>query len=147
MSTNGRFYLIGNYDKYDNVSHFRIDKMSDVKELNSNVKPMKAVKGLEYGLNLPKHMAEHIYMFSGPSVNIKLETTPDMYPEIADWFGKGIKVVEETDNKLILRIICNEAAMRFWALQYGPWVEILEPESLRNRIIADIQDMIRRYSD
>lgn len=147
VATNGRFYLIGNYDKYDNVSHFRIDKMSDVKELNSNVKPMKAVKGLEYGLNLPKHMAEHIYMFSGPSVNIKLETTPDMYPEIADWFGKGIKVVEETDNKLILRIICNEAAMRFWALQYGPWVEILEPESLRNRIIADIQDMIRRYSD
>ncbi|MBO4456465.1 MAG: WYL domain-containing protein [Butyrivibrio sp.] len=37
--------------------------------------------------------------------------------------------------------------MRYWALQYGPWIEILEPESLRNRIIDDIQDMIRRYSD
>ncbi|WP_026658194.1 helix-turn-helix transcriptional regulator [Butyrivibrio sp. AC2005] len=147
VATNGRFYLIGNYDKYDNVSHYRIDKMSDVKELDSNVKPMKSVKGLEHGLNLPKHMAEHIYMFSGESVNVKMETTPDMYPEISDWFGKGLKVVEETDKKLILRVSCNEAAMRYWALQYGPSVEILEPESLRNQIIADMQDMMRRYSD
>ncbi len=31
--------------------------------------------------------------------------------------------------------------MRYWALQYGPSVEVLEPESLRNRIISDIKDM------
>ena len=147
VATNGRFYLVGNYDKYDDVSHFRIDKMSDVKELDKKCKPMKAVKGLEHGLNLPTHMAEHIYMFSGPSVHIKLETTPAMYSEIADWFGNGIKVVEENSEKLVIRVTCNEEAMRYWALQYGPWVEVLEPESLRNRIITDIQSMKRRYRD
>ena len=30
VANNGRFYLIGNYDKYDNVAHFKIDKMTDV---------------------------------------------------------------------------------------------------------------------
>lgn len=34
------------------------------------VKPMKKVKGLENGLNLPKHMAEHIYMFTGESAAV-----------------------------------------------------------------------------
>ena len=37
--------------------------------------------------------------------------------------------------------------MRYWALQYGPSVEILEPESLRNQIISDMKDMMKRYSD
>lgn len=147
VACNGRFYLIGNYDKYDNVSHFRIDKMTDVKELDSKVKPMKQVEGLEHGLNLPKHMAEHIYMFSGPTVNVKMETIPEMFSDITDWFGTDVKIIEETEDKLIVRVNCNEKAMRYWALQYGPSVEILEPESLRNQLIADMKDMMRRYSD
>ena len=147
VACNGRFYLIGNYDKYDNVSHFRIDKMTDVKELDSKVKPMKQVEGLEHGLNLPKHMAEHIYMFSGPTFSVKMETVPEMFSDITDWFGTDVKILEETDDKMIVRVSCNEKAMRYWALQYGPSVEILEPESLRSQLIADMQDMMRRYSD
>ena len=147
VACNGRFYLIGNYDKYDNVSHFRIDKMTDVEELESKAKPMKKVEGLEHGLNLPKHMAEHVYMFSGPTVNVKMETTRDVFSDITDWFGTDVKIVEEDEDRLVLRVSCNENAMRYWALQYGPSVEILEPETLRNRIISDIQDMQKRYSD
>ena len=147
VACNGRFYLIGNYDKYDNVSHFRIDKMTDVKELDTKVKPMKRVEGLEHGLNLPKHMAEHVYMFSGHTVSVKLETTPEVFSDITDWFGTDISILEESEDKLILRVSCNEKAMRYWALQYGPSVEILEPESLRNQIITDMKDMLKRYSD
>ncbi len=147
VASNGRFYLIGNYDKYDDVAHYRIDKMTDVKELAEKTKPMKQVIGLEHGLNLPKHMAEHIYMFSGESVNVKFETTKDMFSEVSDWFGTDFKVVHEDGDKIVVRLSCNENAMRYWALQYGPYVEILEPESLRNQIIADIQDMAKRYSD
>lgn len=147
VASNGRFYLIGNYDKYDDVAHYRIDKMTDVRELDEKVKPMKQVAGLENGLNLPKHMAEHIYMFSGDSVPVKIETTKNMFSEIADWFGKDIKILSEEGEKLILRLNCNESAMRYWALQYGPYVEVLEPESLRNQIITDIKDMNKRYMD
>ncbi|RKM63012.1 WYL domain-containing protein [Butyrivibrio sp. XB500-5] len=122
-------------------------KMTDVRELDTKVKPMKQVEGLEHGLNLPKHMAEHIYMFSGPTVNVKMETVPEMFSDITDWFGTDVKIVEETEDKLIVRVNCNEKAMRYWALQYGPSVEILEPESLRNQLIADMKDMLKRYRD
>ncbi|ADL36509.1 hypothetical protein bpr_IV145 (plasmid) [Butyrivibrio proteoclasticus B316] len=145
VANNGRFYLICNYDKYDTVSHFRIDKMTDVKELDTKVKPMKYVEGLEHGLNLPKHMAEHLYMFSGPTVPVKLETTVEVFTDIVDWFGTDVKVIEEDGDKLVVRVICNEEAMRYWAMQYGTSVEVLEPESLRNQIISDIKDMMKRY--
>ena len=83
VANNGKFYLIGNYDKYDNVVHFRIDKMTEVRMLDEKIKPMKEVPELANGLNLPKHMAEHIYMFSGSSEIFKLKTTKDMMSEEA----------------------------------------------------------------
>lgn len=36
-----------------------------------------------------------------------------------------------------LYITKNENAMRYWALQYGPYVEVLEPESLRRQLSQD----------
>ena len=147
VANNGKFYLIGNYDKYDNIVHFRIDRMTDVCELDERVKPMKDVPELAFGLNLPRHMAEHIYMFSGPSIAIKLATTSDMMSDLVDWFGTEFSVIKKDEEKIIVRVSCNERAMKYWALQYGPYVEVLEPESLRNRIKEDIAYMSKRYSD
>ena len=145
VANNGRFYLIGNYDKYDNVAHFRIDKMTEVRMLDEKVKPMKQVEGLENGLNLPKHMAEHFYMFSGNSEVIKLETTADMMSELVDWFGRDFRIIRQEDNKITIRVVCNTNAMRYWALQYGPYVEVLEPEHLREQLKDDIENMKAKY--
>ncbi len=146
VANNGRFYLIGNYNKYDNVAHFRIDRMTDVKMLDEKVKPMRQIPELEDGLNLPKHMAEHIYMFSGKSVGIKLETTADMMSELVDWFGNDFTLMKKDGEKITVKIMCNENAMRYWALQYGPYVEVLEPLSLRKQLIDDVNTMQKKYS-
>lgn len=145
VANNGRFYLICNYDKYDNVAHFRIDKMTDVRVLEDKAKPMKQLPELKDGLNLPKHMAEHMYMFSGPSTPVTLETTEDMMSELVDWFGSDFRVEKIGDDRIRARITCNEQAMRYWALQYGPYVEVTKPESLRKQIIEDINEMARKY--
>ena len=147
VANNGRFYLICNYDKCDNVAHFRIDRMTDVHELEEKIKPMKEVPELDGRLNLPKHMAEHIYMFNGPSSAIKLATTADMMSDLVDWFGTDFKIMEQDGDKIVVRLNCNENAMRFWALQYGPCVEVLEPESLREQIKTDIAAMSNKYKD
>ena len=64
-----------------------------------------------------------------------------------DWFGTEFSVIKKDEEKIIVRVSCNERAMKYWALQYGPYVEVLEPESLRNRIKEDIAYMSKRYSD
>lgn len=147
VANNGRFYLIGNYDKYDNVAHFRIDKMTDVKILDEKVKSMSKVPELEKGLNLPKHMAEHIYMFGGESVSVEIKTTPDMMSELVDWFGGDFSVIKKGEDSIVARVKCNYSAMRFWALQYGLYVEVLKPLDLRNTIAEDVQSMAKKYSD
>ena len=83
-ATNGRYYLIANMEKYDNVSHYRLDRIRDIRLLPTPAKPQRKVKGLDHGLNLPQHMAEHVYMFSGDSARVTLQTTPDMAGELID---------------------------------------------------------------
>ncbi len=145
VANNGRFYLIANVDKHDNVAHFRVDKMTEVKMLEDMIKPMRQVKGLENGLNLPKHMAEHIYMFSGDSIYAKVRADRFLMTELVDWFGKNFQILKENDDYIELRVLINEKAIRFWALQYGPYVEILEPLSLREQIKEDITAMSEKY--
>ena len=147
VANNGKFYLIANYDKYDNVVHFRIDKMKEIKCLNESIKPRSEVPELANGLNLPKHMAEHIYMFSGESVWAEIKTTPDMMGELVDWFGKDFKIEQKEDGYIIIRVKCNGNALRYWALQYGPYVEIIKPVKLREQLKQDAENMYRKYSD
>ncbi|MBQ3514612.1 MAG: WYL domain-containing protein [Lachnospiraceae bacterium] len=145
VANNGRFYLIGNYDKYDNIAHYRIDRMTDVRMLEEKVKPMNKIPEVKRGLNLPKHMAEHVYMFSGESIVVKLKTTEDMMTELADWFGTGITILKKNDGEIIISVVCNENAMRYWALQYGPFVEVISPPGLRARIAEDVKAMAGKY--
>ncbi|MBR1374295.1 WYL domain-containing protein, partial [bacterium] len=38
-------------------------------------------------------------------------------------------------------------AMRFWALQHGPYVEVLEPAELREEIKESVNEMWEKYND
>jgi predicted DNA-binding transcriptional regulator YafY len=146
VANNSHFYLIGNYEKYDDVSHYRLDKMTCVSILDEKAKPQKEVKDFANGFHLPKHLAEHIYMFSGPSVQVKLRTDESMMNELVDWLGKDFRIRKlDADGTIEVSLPCNEDAMFYWALQYGPYVEILEPESLRNRITDAIIGMAGKY--
>ena len=147
IAANGYYYLLSNVDNHDNIAYFRIDKMTKVKILDENVKQMKLVKGLENGLDLPKHMAEHIYMFSGESEFIKLKCELGIIDALADWFGKDIRVVDKNENEgyVIVQMKCNLRAMFYWALQYGPGVEVLEPKELREEIREAIHNMAEKY--
>ena len=142
---NGRYYLICNYDKYDNVANYRLDRIADIEVLPTPVKPMKKVKGLENGLNLPKHMAEHVYMFTGESAAVTFRAKKYLVSEIIDWFGKDIKFSDETEDEVTVRVTVNLEAMRKWALQYAVHVKVLGPEKLVELIRDDVKEAAEQY--
>ena len=146
-AVNGKYYLICNYDKYDDVSNYRLDRITDIKMLDTPVKPMKLVKGLENGLNLPKHMAEHIYMFTGESVPVVFKAKRYLLTELFDWFGKDMQFLEETENEVTVRVNVNLEAMRKWALQYAVHVKVVSPKKLVDMVKEDIKNAMEQYEE
>ena len=57
---NGKYYLIGNIDKFNNVAHFRNDRLKNIETIeNSARKQQSEIPEIKYGLPLGKHMAEN----------------------------------------------------------------------------------------
>lgn len=144
----GTTTFLGNLDKYDDMSYYRIDKMSDMEILDEKRKPMKDVSGLEKGLDVPDVLAKNIYMLQGESSYVKLKCKRNMMDELVDWFGTNIKVMfeDKTTGDVVVRVSCNHKAMMYWAMQNGLWVEVLEPLSLRKEIAAMSREISKKYS-
>ena len=147
VATNGRYYLICNYDKYDNVSNYRLDRITDIKLVDTPAKSMKKVRGLENGLNLPKHMAEHIYMFTGESVPVVFKAKRYLLTELYDWFGNDIKFLDESKEEVTVRVNVNMEAMRKWALQYAVHIKVISPEKLVDMVKEDITSAMKQYEE
>lgn len=146
-AVNGRYYLICNYDKYDNVANYRLDRITAIKLLDTPAKCAQKVKGLENGFDLPRHMAEHIYMFTGESATVTFRFKKYLINDVIDWFGKNIEFFEETEEDVTAKVYVNLMAMRRWALQYALHTKMLSPQSLVEDVKADIQKAMALYQE
>ena len=86
-------------------------------------------------------------MFGGESIVINLLVDEKIISELVDWFGSSFSIMDKKDNEQILvRIKCNEQAFFYWALQYGMYVEVVEPVSLRNKLAEAVRSMDEKYN-
>ncbi len=144
VATNGRYYLICNYDRYDNLSNYRIDRITNIKMLDEARKPMSRLGDKNF--SLPRHMAEHIYMFAGESVHATLRAKSYIIDQVIDWFGKDVEITPEDGVHCIVKVFVNSQALFHWALQYGEHVEVIRPLELREKIRKTVTEMSEKYN-
>jgi len=144
---NGRYYLIGNYNKYNDLSNYRIDRITGIRLLDTPAKPVRDVEGMKNGFCLPKHMAEHLYMFSGKSVPVIFRMKKEIMNDVIDWFGSEITFSEETRDEVTVRVTVNWNAMRYWAQQFCRHVTILAPADLAQAVQSDLRLALQAYSE
>ena len=146
VANNGRFYLRGNYDKYDNVTSFRIDKITGIMLLDTPAKSKKLVKGIDDGA---KTEAELLYMQPGRAERIvfRVPDSENVISTVVDWLGKSVRFGESDGGKITCTVKANPDAMRFWAMQYSDYVEIIEPEFLREEMKTTLREAWRKYND
>lgn len=143
---NGRYYLVGNNDKYNDVTHFRIERISNVEILDSVRKPKEKLVDFKDGQGLSKHMLEHVYMFSGESSRVILRVRPDGINDVIDWLGLDVGIRNDGEY-LLVDTVTNKQAMKYWAVQFGEKVEVLEPADLREDIRKMVESMYERYKE
>ena len=144
VATNGKYYLICNYDKYSDISNYRIDKITDIKIIDEPRKPLSDIT--TGGLNLPKHMAEHVYMFAGESIKARFKAKNYVVDQIVDWFGTDAAIKPIDDEECMVEVWVNKEAFFYWAMQYAMHTEVVEPESMRERICKAIKELNEKYN-
>ncbi len=143
----GKYYLICNYDRYNDISNYRIDRIADVKLLEEPVKPFETLKGADgQRLDLAKYMAEHIYMYSSENTKVKFRISKDWVSDIIDMFGMDVRFSDETAEHVTVTARVNELAMKQFAKSFAPDVMVLEPERLREEVKSEVEKALQAYT-
>lgn len=142
----GKYYLICNYDKYDDFSNYRIDRIADIKILEEPVKPFEKHKWVNRRtLDLSTYMKDHPYMYSAPNVRAKIRVNRAMVSDIIDAFGSDVHFFDENETHVTVSCVTNEMAMEQFAKNYSPDVEILEPFALRQKLKDNLERSLKCY--
>lgn len=142
----GKYYLICNNDKYENISNYRIDRIADIEILSSKRKPFKNLKNSNgMGFDLGEYMKEHIYMHHGGDVRVRFRVVNSLVTDVVDVFGKDVTFENEADGCVDILAKVNEDAMIRFAQSCAPDVVVLEPESLVEKMRKWSEDVRKAY--
>ncbi len=147
---NGFYYLVCNYDRHDNGVYCRVNRITEIEILETPVKPFTKVKEFENGLNIGRISNRLPYMFDEKAEEIVFESrnsADDMINNVIDWFGNGVKMERTDEGNIRFYVYASPRAMRFWILQFGKYVKVLQPQSLCDIIKADIAAMQKLYEE
>lgn len=112
----GKYYLICNYDKYDDISNYRVDRIRNIQILEEKGKPFETLKWSGHQpMNLNEYMKEHVYMYSSENAFVKFRIVKAMISDVIDLFGKGVNFSEETDTHVSVSVHVNERAAEQFA--------------------------------
>ena len=137
------YYLIGYDSDGGMIKHYRVDKMLRL-EITQNERDGREVFET---LNLADYSNGLFSMFGGESEDVTLLCANDMAGAIIDRFGKGIRLVpvDEGHFSVCVRVTPSEPFWG-WVISLGDGVKITAPESLVERMRAEIRRILGQYS-
>ena len=146
VTKEGKYYLICNYDKYDDISNYRLDRIREIKILDEIAKPFEKLTGASgQSLDLAAYMREHVYMFSSENTWVKFRASKSIISDVIDMFGKDVKFTDETENAITVSVKANEMSAEQFAKSFAPDIIVLEPKSLADRVQAGLRWALQGY--
>lgn len=140
VEENGNLYLICKTDKHDDFTHYRIDRMQDIRKLDTSA------DALRNSFDPYAYSKTKMYLYSGEPVAVFLRCHKMILNDVIDQFGQEI-ILQETKGSdyFIARIYSTETGIMYYAMQYALYCEILEPSELRERVRNNLRKALSVY--
>ena len=125
----------------------RMDHISNMKITDKQARPITDVPGYENGIDFKKIATSMPYMYADAPEHIEFIADKSIVDQIVDWFGKDIRMSELPEKKVKVTLVASPKAMEYWALQYLNHVEVIRPESLRDKIREALSGGMKKYGN
>ncbi len=142
---NQRYYLMSLDDKWKNMAYHRVDKITNIEIINEELIDIRTIEGYENGINY-KELATQMPYFNSterPEI-IEFYCDEGIVDQIVDWFGDDV-IFNEENNKIKVTIKANPVSIIYWLLQYTQYVEVIEPEYLKDKIADILREALGKY--
>jgi len=123
------YYLIACSDEREGLTHFRVDKMSNVKKLPQP----RCNEASEF--KLAEYSKKIFGMFGGDEKDVKLRVNNKIIGSVIDRFGKDIIMIPEDETRFTITVrIALSPIFCGWLFQFGNLCEVLEPPELKENL-------------
>lgn len=140
------YYLIGNYEKYDNLMNLRIDRIHSVEIIDEPMRHFSEVSDYRDTFDVADYTKKLFGMFGGNMQEIKLRCSSKMLEQVTDRFGDKIFITNVTDKTFDFTAKAAVSdALATWIMNYGANIEVITPTELRQKIIDRAERILEIY--
>lgn len=131
-----KYYLVGNYDKYDDLSHYRIDRMRNVTLLAEKARPFEEVCEYRGRFDAGDYASRTFEMYSGSETRIELLCRNELMEKVSEMLCSNTQYisVDEDHFRAVTKGYVSEGLVE-WIMSLGSGCRVVYPESLREMII------------
>jgi len=135
------YYLISYSSKYNGFTHYRIDKMNNIR---LNDEPLETFDQEEFDVAL---YAQKIFgMFNGQEQQVTLQFDNSLAGVVIDRFGKDIHISKSDEKHFTVTLKIAISPVFFgWLFQFGTMAKVLSPESLIKDIHLQANAILHQY--
>ena len=132
------YYMISYYEKYESITHFRVDKMEDIKILE--------LKSHNEEINIAEYTKKIFSMYGGEEETVRIQFDNSLLGVVIDRFGKDTVTYKVNDNNF-MAILTVELSPPFWGwiFQFGNKVRIVSPENVKDMFVKYIDAVREEY--
>ena len=140
------YYLIGNYEKYDNLMNLRIDRIHKVEITNEPVRHFSEVSNYCDTFDVADYTKKLFGMFGGNTQDVKLRCSNTILEQVTDRFGDNIFITNVTENSFDFTVKAAVSdALVTWICNYADSIEVLKPIELREKITSRVEKILNVY--
>jgi len=133
------YYLVCNIDKYDNLSHFRVDRMTRVEVSEDDLRSISEVSEYKNYIDFDEYHRSVFSMFGGEPKNVRIRFRDELATAVFDRFGLDVAVSDIKDGCFTVSVnVRVSPGFISWLTIFGEKAEVLCPEALR----MEISDLI-----
>ena len=140
------YYLVSNIDKYDNLSHFRVDRMSRIEISDEDIRAISEVSEYKNYIDFDEYHRSVFGMFGGQPQSVRIRFRDELATAVFDRFGLDISVSDIRDGWFTVSVSVRVSqGFLSWLTIFGDKAEVLAPESLRSDMAELIESLHKLY--
>ena len=143
-----RVYLIATGIKENEFSHFRLDKITDLRMLNGPENRVSELPENMQNISAYDYAANKLFMFTGERIHCTFwcnRHIPNIYDKMIDELGEDAHWTVINDDWIEIRTYTTESGAIHFAMAYIDAVKIIEPCSVRNQLSKYLKKNLSWY--
>ena len=138
------YYLVAHYPKYDGVSNFRVDKMTDIKVLDEKRVDIKTVT--DGSFNIADYTKKIFNMYRGRTETVTFLCDESILSVVIDRFGDRVHIRKDSKEKYSVTVKADISPTFFsWVFMLGNKVKLVSPETVVEEYKKTLKENIDNY--